>query len=68
MYLNNLGVVVYDGATTTATLISAADYAGERDAGVGALVQARANEVASAYDALFATSLYDLPPPGSRSG
>lgn len=59
-YLNNLGVVVYDGANTTATLISAADYAGERDAGVGALVQARANEVASAYDALFATSLYDL--------
>ena len=59
-YLNNLGVVVYDGTTTAATLISAAEYAGERDAKVAGLVQAKASEVASAYDALFAKSLYNL--------
>ena len=59
-YLNNLGVVVYDGTTTTATLISAAEYAGERDTEVGALVQAKAEEVAAAYDALFATTKVDL--------
>jgi len=59
-YLNNLGVVVFDGTTTTATLISAGEYAGERDAEVAALVQAKVEEVAAAYDALFATSRYDL--------
>ena len=59
-YLNNLGVVVYDGTTTTATLISAAEYAGERDAEVAALVETKADEVAAAYDALFAKTLYDL--------
>lgn len=59
-YLNNLGVVVYDGTTTTATLISAADYVGERNAEVAALVQKNVAEVAAAYDALFATTLYDL--------
>lgn len=59
-YLNNLGVVVFDGTTTTATLISAGEYAGERNAEVAALVQTRAQEVAAAYDALFATSQYDL--------
>lgn len=59
-YLNNLGVVVYDGAVTTATLISAEEYAGERDTVVEELVQTKASEVATAYDALFATSLYDL--------
>lgn len=59
-YLNNLGIVVYDGTTTTATLISAEEYAGERDAEVTALVQNKAAEVAEAYDALFAKTLYDL--------
>lgn len=59
-YLNNLGVVVYDGTTTTATLISAEEYAGERDAEVTALVQSKAAEVAEAYDALFAKTVYDL--------
>lgn len=59
-YLNNLGVVVYDGTTSTATLISAAEYAGERDAEVAALVKTKVDEVAAAYDALFAKTLYDL--------
>ena len=47
-YLNNLGVVVYDGTTTTATLISAAEYAGERDEDVAALIKTKADEVAAA--------------------
>ena len=59
-YLNNLGVVVYDGIETTATLISAEEYVGERDAEVAALVQTKAEEVAKAYDALFAKTVYDL--------
>ena len=59
-YLNHLGVVVYDGTTTSATLISAEEYTGERDGAVTELVQAKASEVASAYDALFAKTLYDL--------
>lgn len=59
-YLKNLGVVIYDGTNTVATLISAAEYAGERDADVAALVKTRAEEVAKAYDALFATTKVDL--------
>lgn len=59
-YLNNLGVVVYDGTNTVATLISAAEYAGERDAEVASLVKARVDEVAAAYNAIFATTKVDL--------
>lgn len=59
-YLKNVGVVVYDGNTTTAALISAAEYEGAYDAEVAALVNAQKAAVDAAYEGLFATTEVDL--------
>lgn len=59
-YLANIGVVVYDGQTTTASLISAADYKGGYDAEVAALVNAQKEVVDAAYEGEFAVTEVDL--------
>lgn len=59
-YMANIGVVVYDGETTEASLISAKDYKGGHDAGVDAFVKAHQDIVNTAYEGLFATATVDL--------
>lgn len=59
-YMANIGVVVYDGETTEASLVGAKDYKGGYDAGVDAFVKAHQDIVNTAYEGLFATTTVDL--------
>lgn len=54
-YLNNVGVVITDGETTTAELVSAAEYT-KVDADVAAVVNARNDEVTAAMNETFGTT------------
>ena len=59
-YLENVGVVVYDGENTKASLVTAADYKGGYDAAVAGLVNAQKAVVDEAYAGTFATTEVDL--------
>ncbi len=59
-YLANIGVAVYDGETTKASLVSAADYKGGYDAEIADFVKQHQDTVNAAYEGLFAKTLVDL--------
>lgn len=59
-YLENIGVVVYDGEEETASLVSVKNYQGGYDAAVDSFVKAHQEIVETAYSGLFATTAVDL--------
>lgn len=58
--LSNIGIAVYDGETTTASLIGAQGYKGGHDAEIDAFVKAHQDIVDTAYEGLFATAAVNL--------